>query len=161
LQRRYRPADLKLLFIGEAPPVSGRFFYRCDSGLYRAIRDSFRILDPSITDADFLDVFQAAGCYLIDVCLDPVDHLDPASRRASCLANETALARTIKALRPPTIVTMLRSIRENVERATSRAGWRGRLIDLPYPGRWTRHRDIFVNKLVPELRSLTAKNYKL
>jgi hypothetical protein len=161
LQRRYRPAHLRLLFIGEAPPVSGRFFYRRDSGLYRAIRDSFRILDASITDATFLDVFRASGCYLIDVCPDPVDHRDPPSRRASCLASEIALSRKIKGLRPPTIVTMVRSIQENVERAASRAGWRGRLIELPYPGRWTRHRELFVNMLVPELKSLNAQNYKL
>ena len=34
LRRRYRPAHVDLLFIGEAPPASGRFFYQADSGLY-------------------------------------------------------------------------------------------------------------------------------
>src|SRR4029079_4292792 len=64
LRRRYLPTDIRLLFIGESPPASGRFFYCRDSGLYRAIRDAFRILDPSITDDGFLGIFQAAGCYL-------------------------------------------------------------------------------------------------
>jgi hypothetical protein len=31
--------------------------------------------------------------------------------------------------------------------AASGAGWRGRLIHLPYPGRWTRHREVFVHAI--------------
>jgi hypothetical protein len=157
LTRRYRPAQLRLLFIGEAPPVSGRFFYQRDSGLYRAIRDAFRAVDPSITDADFLQVFQTAGCYLIDACPYPIDQLDLASRRAACQAAEPALCRTIKKLRPQMIATVVRSIRSNVERAASRAGWQGPLIDLPYPGRWRHHRDIFSGALVPTLRALARE----
>jgi len=148
LERRYRPANLRLLFIGEAPPVSGKFFYRRDSGLYRAIRDSFCAIDPSMTDSNFLDAFKSAGCYLIDASPHPVDQLDPPSRRAACLASEAWLSRTIQTLRPPAIVTVVRSIRQNVERAASSAGWNGRLIDLPYPGRWKHHRDVFVENLV-------------
>jgi hypothetical protein len=45
LRLRYRPVLIRLLFIGESPPASGRFFYRQDSGLYRAIRDAFRRQD--------------------------------------------------------------------------------------------------------------------
>jgi hypothetical protein len=157
LRRRYRPSHLRLLFIGEAPPASGRFFYQGDSGLYRAIRDSFRAVDPSIADADFLPAFQTAGCYLIDLCRRPVDQLDPPSRRAACLAGEPLLCRTIKKLQPRAIVTVVRSIRGNVERAASRAGWQGRLIDLPYPGRWRRHQDLFLGALVPTLRALARE----
>ena len=85
LRFRYRPERLRLLFIGEAPPASGRFFYRGDSGLYRAIRDAFRVVDPSFTDEAFLPVFQSSGCYLIDLCPDPVDRLDRQSRREACV----------------------------------------------------------------------------
>jgi hypothetical protein len=151
LRRRYRPSDLQLLFIGEAPPVSGRFFYQRDSGLYRAIRDAFRAVDPSITDENFLPVFQGYGCYLIDTCPQPVDQLDRRSRQAVCLANEPMLCRTIKRLQPRAIVTLVRSIQGNVERAASSAGWHGLLLDLPYPGRWIRHREIFLGALIPQL----------
>lgn len=144
---------MRLLFIGEAPPASGRFFYRGDSGLYRAIRNAFRAIYPSLTDADFLPVFQATGCYLIDACLQPIDQLDPPSRRAACLAGEQLLSRKIRKLQPRAIVTVVRSIRGNVERAASGAGWHGPLIDLPYPGRWFRHQEIFLAQLVPVLRT--------
>jgi len=161
LRHRYRPDQLRLLFIGEAPPASGRFFYQCDSGLYRAIRDAFRAIHPSITDADFLSVFQTAGCYLIDACPHPIDQLDRPSRRAACLASEPLLSLTIKKLQPQAIVTVVRSIRGNVERAASRAGWHGPLTDLPYPGRWLRHRNIFLATLVPTLRALGRKTHRI
>jgi hypothetical protein len=147
---------VRLLFVGEAPPASGRFFYQRDSGLYRAIRDAFRAVDPSIADANFLQVFQASGCYLIDLCAQPVDHLDEKSRRAACRASEVMLARRIGRVQPLVIVTMLRSIRGNVNRAAIRAGWHGQRLDLPYPGRWWRQRDVFVTELVPALRSISS-----
>jgi len=154
LRRRYRPPQLRLLFIGEAPPASGRFFYNRDSGLYRAIRDAFRAADPSITDETFLPIFQSSGCYLIDLCPRPVDHLDRQSRRLAHLAAEPSLGRTIKRLQPQSIVILVRSIQRNVERAACCAGWHGPLTDLPYPGRWLHHRKIFLEALVPQLRDI-------
>lgn len=157
LRRRYRPERVRLLFVGEAPPASGRFFYQRDSGLYRAIRDAFRAVNPSISDASFLPLFQAAGCYLLDVCPHPVDHLDKQSRREACRANEAMLGRHIKELQPPIIVTMLRSLGGVVDRAAIRAHWHGQRIDVPYPGRWWRHRVVFVRKLMPTLRTIAGR----
>lgn len=154
LQQRFLPDCVRVLFIGEAPPASGRFFYRKDSGLYRAVRDAFAIVDTSIDDANFLGRFQSSGCYLIDLCPDPVDQLEGPARRVHCSANEPLLCRKIKKLQPRLLVTMLRSIRGNVERAAARADWQGRWLELPYPGRWVRHRESFIAELVPELRVL-------
>ena len=120
------------------------------------MRDAFGRVDGSINDANFLTKFQAAGCYLIDLCPYPVDQLDGPARRANRLVNEPLLCRAIQKLQPPIIVTMLRAIRGNVARAASCAGWNGRLLELPYPGRWVRHRNIFIEELVPELKALTS-----
>jgi len=157
LRRRYRPADVRLLFIGESPPASGRFFYQGDSGLYRAIRDAFLAADPSITRDGFLSAFQNSGCYLIDTCLHPVDHLDPRPRRAACLAAEPSLALQIRDLRPAAIVTLLRSIRDNVRRAAAAAEWNGPIVEVPYPGRWASHRKLFLENLTPHLELLFAR----
>ena len=154
LRRSFRPGCLRLLFIGESPPASGRFFYRRDSGLYRAMRDAFRIADPLIDDENFLARFQASGCYLIDLCPEPVDDLDAKSRWAACKANEDRLKRTIGRLKPARIATVVRSIEANVLRAASGAGWHGEFMHLPYPGRWSGYRDAFVNTLAPAIRSL-------
>ena len=118
------------------------------------MRDAFLVIDPAITDDNFLAAFQRTGCYLIDACPEPVDQLDRPSRSAACLASEPLLCRKIKRLQPRAIVTLVRSIRANVERAISSAGWNGPLLDLPYPGRWIRHREMFLDALVPQLRAL-------
>ena len=154
LRRRFQPARVRLLFLGEAPPASGRFFYQRDSGLYRAMRDAFLSVDPSIDDETFLPAFQASGCHLIDLCRQPVDRLDSHSRRAICRSSENSLARAIARLQPDMIATLLRSVEGNVARSASRAGWRGRFIYLPYPGRWSRHKSAFLRALIPEIQAL-------
>ena len=76
LREHYRPAHVNLLFVREAPPASGRFFYRCNSGLYRAIRGAFVAAFPTLHDLEFLESFQALGCYLVDLCDKPIDRLE-------------------------------------------------------------------------------------
>jgi hypothetical protein len=157
LRQNFRPPTVQLLFVGEAPPASGRFFYNRDSGLYRAMREAFQAAAPAITDENFLSVFQESGCYLIDACAEAVDQLDDRDRRRARVASEASLARRIQELQPPVIVVLLKSLRQNVERAAQRAGWQGRLIDVPYPGRWVRFRSEFVKAMIPELRSVLGR----
>ncbi len=154
LRAAYRPWKVRMLFVGESPPASGRFFYQRDSGLYRALRDAFHEADQSIDDENFLEVFRRSGCYLIDACGEPVDRMEPAARRDACLAGEALLSRRIRALQPDTIVTLVRSITANVEAAARRASWSGTMFTVPYPGRWVEHRKRFLELLVPQLKVL-------
>jgi hypothetical protein len=87
----------------------------------------------------------------VDLCAEPVDQLALSERRAACQASEAALASTIAGLRPASIVTVVRSIEANVERTILAARWRGTLIGLPYPGRWSRNRSQFVAELTQHL----------
>jgi len=151
-RKRYRPDRVRILFVGESPPSSGRFFYQADSGLYRAVRETFIQAFPPLKNTGFLDSFCTLGCYLIDLCSEPVDKMTPKARRYSCRIGEKRLAQKIRALHPQTIVTVVRSIRANVRHAQERAGWSGRYLELPYPGRWHRHRVKFRKLLVPFLR---------
>jgi hypothetical protein len=157
LRRRYRPDKVRILFVGEAPPASGRFFYQGDSGLYRAVRDTFIAAFPSLQVDEFLEAFRDMGCYLVDLCGQPVDDLPQPARRSICHAGESRLARTIRKLRPRLIVTVLRSIRDSVQRAEIQAGWSGTHIELPYPGRWKHHRVEFQSKLAPLLRKALSR----
>ena len=88
---------------------------------------------------------------MIDLCFDPLDRLGPHARRAACFAAEPSLSRRLRSLQPQSNASLLRSLRLNIERAASRAGWNGLLLELPYPGRWVHHRDVFLKKLVPHL----------
>jgi hypothetical protein len=154
VRKSFRPRKVKLLFVGESPPASGRFFYHRDSGLYRAMRDAFIAADQTINDENFLKRFQDAGCYLVDLCGRPVDDLDLPQRRAACDAGVPRLAKTIAELNPECLATLVRSIEAGVKTAASRAAWDCPLLHLPYPGRWIRHRRAFAEMLVLEIRKL-------
>lgn len=104
--------------------------------------------------------FQISGCYLVDLCREPVDHLDVRSRRAACIGGELLLSRTIRRLRPAKIITVVRSIEANVTRAIVRAGWHGALLHLPYPGKWSRHKDTFVKDLVESVTLLMSRQHR-
>jgi hypothetical protein len=153
LRRRYRPDKVRLLFVGESPPASGRFFYQADSGLYRAIRDSFIAALPSVEEADFLDSFRDLGCYLVDLCGVPVDHMSKDRRRKACSDGEINLTRMLKHFRPEAAITVVRSIAANVRNAEEQAHWKAIRLELPYPGRWQDHRLAFRKALVPFLQA--------
>jgi hypothetical protein len=143
-----------MLFVGESPPASGRFFYHRDSGLYRAMRDALQHLDPTITREKFMAMFQRTGCYLIDLCRRPVDRMDTVARRTECSAGEALLSRRIQRLQPEIIVVLVRSISPNVQRSAAHASWTRTMVEVPYPGRWIHHRKVFLESLVPHLRTL-------
>jgi hypothetical protein len=118
------------------------------------MREAFSAVDETIGDENFLQRFQDAGCYLVDLCGRPVDDLDSGSRRAACEAAVPRLAQSISELKPDCVATLVRSIEADVKSAASRAGWKGRFLHLPYPGRWIQHRRLFIELLVPEIRGL-------
>jgi hypothetical protein len=151
-RRRYKPDSVRMLFVGEAPPASGLFFYDANSGLYRVIRDTFLRSLPVLSEANFLTDFQRLGCYLVDLCGEPVDHLDKDLRRTICSKGEPRLAETIHTLQPKFIISVVRSIQNNVSRACEQAGFGGQHINLPYPGRWVRYRIEFESALAPILQ---------
>ncbi|MGA8152178.1 MAG: hypothetical protein WB952_14585 [Terriglobales bacterium] len=152
LRKRYLPARVRVLFVGEAPPASGRFFYQADSGLYRAIRDAFVRVFPAMGEREFLESFRALDCYLVDLCSRPVDRLPGGRRARACRNSESRLAGILQQLRPEVVISVVRSISANVMRSQGRAGWSGRFIELPYPGRWHHHRAAFIRGLALELR---------
>jgi len=128
-----------------------------DSGLYRAVREAFISAFPTLQKTHFLEYFRALGCYLVDLCRQPVDHMDRKARHRVCFAGEARLSRTLRQLRPKIVVAMVRSISHNVRRAEDRAKWSGLHIELPYPGRWVHHRAEFRRKLVPLLRKSLSR----
>jgi hypothetical protein len=157
LRRRYRPAHVHLLFVGEAPPASGRFFYQKDSGLYRAIQGAFIAARPDLVEDNFLESFRALNCYLVDLCGRPVDRLDPAQRNQARSEGEIPLSRIIKRLQPNIVITIVRAIAPNVIRALQLSNWMGVHLVLPYPGRWKQHKAAFEELLIPLLKKELAK----
>jgi hypothetical protein len=154
LRESFRPKRIRILFVGEAPSVCGRFFYFTNSGLYSAMRDVFKAANPCINDDNFLGLFAASGCYLTDLYPKPVEHLDTKSRRRARVTGEQLLSEKLIRLRPDKTAPVLRAIVSHVANAASRARWRGEIIELPYAGRWRHHRAEFVKALEPTINEL-------
>lgn len=115
------------------------------------MRGVFVATFPALRNADFLDSFRDLGCYLVDLCGKPVNHLGRAQRRQACLDGEVRLSRIFKQLQPIIVITVVRSIAANVRRAQQQANWTGLHLELPYPGRWRRHQREFAEALAPVL----------
>ena len=158
LRQRYRPSRVRVLFVGEAPPASGRFFYKANSGLYCAIRDVFVKVFPAIEQEEFLASFCRLECYLVDLCGTPVDRLSIRQRKIARARAEVRFRQILKDTSPMILVTVVKAISNNIQRARELANWKGPCFELPYPGRWKRHRVQFERDLAAILRMEYAGN---
>jgi hypothetical protein len=152
LRQRYRPSRVRVLFVGEAPPASGRFFYKADSGLYRAIRGVFVKVFPAIEREEFLASFCRLECHLVDLCGTPVDRLSNRQRKSARARAEVRFSQILKEASPKILVTVVKAISINIQRAQKLANWKGACFELPYPGRWKQHRVRFERDLAAILR---------
>jgi hypothetical protein len=152
LRRRYRPDDVRVLFVGESPPAGGTFFYRANSKLYAATREAFEAAIPALRQKDdFLAAFQRLGCYLDDLCPQAVNDLairDP-TRLAERERGVAPLARRMTALDPAVVCVVMKGIVPEVTAAVERAGVDVQIEALPFPAR---HRGQYVAGLTRLVR---------
>jgi hypothetical protein len=125
MRARFRPARVTVLFVGEAAPANGTFFYDRTSQMYREFRD---VLSPKFGDPkDFVTAFVERGYFLDDLVLTPVNWLTNAERRRLHEENIISLAQRIARYRPSMIVSVLKAIEPAVERARLAAA-----VDVPH-----------------------------
>lgn len=149
IRRRYLPKEVRVLFVGESPPAGGIFFYAANSNLYFATEEAFVAALPALAGKDFLEEFRRLGCYLDDLCLEPVHRLEAGDplRVAARAEGQERLAEHIRIWRPKAIVVVMVAIAENVARAKREAGLQNvRWHVLPFPGPKA-HRDRYVAEL--------------
>lgn len=152
LRRRCRPDGVRVLFVGESPPAGGTFFYRANSKLYDATREAFETAIPALLrEDDFLAAFQRLGCYLDDLCLTPVNHLDmrDPKRLAERQRGVAPLARRMKSLQPNVVCVVLKAIVPDVNRAIAKAELDAMHEAVPFPAR---HRPQYVAQLTVLVR---------
>jgi DNA-binding transcriptional regulator YiaG len=132
LRARYRPAKIKVLFVGEAPPAGGTFFYAGNSQMYRHLRETLqsRLGDPD----DFLQAFKDRGYFLDDLVLAPFDQISVKERVPILRRNVPLLSRRIKRYQPEIVVTLLTRIGPYVEEAISLAHADVKHYCVPFPG---------------------------
>jgi hypothetical protein len=135
LQRGYEPTELRILFVGESPPASGRYFYVGNSLLYSAMRDAFEDSLGRGPRGGFLDFFQDLGCYLTDLSNVPVNQLPFGARErtAARRAGIPGLVDLIRERKPAAIVGVLLDIEPEIREALQDSGESSTVHLLPFP----------------------------
>src|SRR5690606_37994753 len=133
LRLRYRPAEVRVLFVGESSPAGGTHFYRANSNLFRAIREAYGVAFGIASPPDgtaFLKWFRDRGGWLVVLADHPVNRAMPKERAAAVEAGVPALARLLEDVRPPRLLVVMRPIARAVRRAAQLAGLDEGAIDV-------------------------------
>jgi len=138
LREEWNPQNIgvriKVLFVGESPPKSGRFFYNRNSVLYCAtfcaFSRIFRIAEP-----EFLEFFQKSGCYLYDVLKVPGQEIKEVDKSTLNQAKED-LKNFIKDVKPDVVIVVHRGVYKRIEGILSQLRKEGIIksfYSLPFP----------------------------
>ena len=140
LRKLYKPCRVKLLFVGESVPASGKFFYQGDSNLFIHTKEAFRKarLYVPTQEEDFLSVFSRLGCYLVDLCDVPVNgkEISDRERREARCIGVPRLAGEIETLDPAAVLVRPLMICKEVKKALALAGRESvPFHSFPFPAR--------------------------
>ena len=122
LREEYKPGEVNVLFIGESPPQSGKFFYKEDSILYKYTREVFNLVYKGKYTTEFLEFFKSLGCYLDDLCHYPINNKSDEKRFAFRKQEIPSLATRIKEMQPKAIVIVMQGIEQYVQEAITLSG---------------------------------------
>lgn len=120
---RHKPAQTRVLLIGESRPANGTFFYCGNSDLARYTREAFKDqYGPFVGDMEaFLRCFQRLGCYLVDLCPMPVNHLPTPERKRERRNAEQILSSALGELKARAFIVVMKAIAPSVIRAAATA----------------------------------------
>jgi len=128
-QTRYRPDQIKVLFVGESPPKGERYFYCGNNFLLDEIRLSLEL--GQRTDAQFLEEFKKRGWYFDDLIQTPVENRNElGKKRRETIDN---LADRIRTYKPSIVVCLLLRIMDDVETAVLMAGSDAPVYGVAFP----------------------------
>ena len=159
VREKYRPARVRILFVGESPPASGRFFYFGSGILCSSTQRAFsQALGVTFaTPSDFLDFFGEVGCFLEDLSHSPVDHLPPHRRTEELDLSVDSFAKRLQELTPELVIIFLKKIAPLVEKAAVKAGIPlGMVRVLPFPG--SGHQNRYIAGLVKILSETVVQS---
>lgn len=132
LRASYRPAKIKVLFVGESAPAGGAFFYKQTGQVHSQFRQA---LAPHIGDhPTFIEAFQQAGFYLDDLVLEPVNWLSRSERKAIHVASVPSLVLRLKEYEAPLVVAFMKGIAAPVKAAIAASGTSCQFVVVPFPG---------------------------
>ncbi len=158
LRERFKPASITVLFVGESPPSGGTFFYAGNSNLYRHSVQAFRGAFGESVGSNFLASFAALGCYLDDLCLEPINDMNDRERRAARVAGEAPLSRRLRTYSLKAIIGIGYGCEPNFSRAHRAADVNAPLHMLPFPN-WPSQRRQYVEELTALLMQFESSGF--
>ena len=153
IRSRFRPDQIRILFVGESPPEGGKFFYCGNSRLAQNMK---RVLTKELLTGtgDFFEAFKASGCYLDDLVLVPVNKSPDKIRKQMRRQAIPDLAKRIRRYRPHVVVALLKGIEQDVSDAVNRSGVDTRFYVTHFPGNGRQGQfKSDIQELLPILRS--------
>lgn len=113
----FRPKQIRLLFIGESPPASGKFFY-INSAMTTFTSYAFeKAYNKKFSNTeDFLNYFKTCGCYLDDLSHIPVDDMPSEQRERILIDSVPALSDRLKIYSPEITVIALKKSKDMPKR---------------------------------------------
>jgi len=134
IRSKYLPKKVKVLFVGESPPSRGKFFYLTKSDLYENTREVFlKIYNKKMDGYEFLDFFKSLGCFLDDLCFEPVDDLSAEDCKNECKESVDELSKRIKEYNPLIVIVVIKRIKEEIDKAVEKSGIKVKPYYLPFP----------------------------
>ncbi|MDD3231821.1 MAG: hypothetical protein PHO06_00500 [Clostridia bacterium] len=104
-REKYKPLKIKVLFVGESRPVGNTFFYNENSRLYHHTKNAFEKANVNFS----LKNFESLGCWLYDVCDEPVDNKTTSERKRLIKKGLPKLKENIEKLKPEYIIVVKKS----------------------------------------------------
>ncbi|MEK7224696.1 MAG: hypothetical protein AAB221_03325 [Bacteroidota bacterium] len=123
-RQRFKPKKIDILFIAESPPQGGTFFYFRNSNLYSALFTAFHNVFQDITETTFLEIFKQKGCYLEDLCVNPVNGLNDFERTKARMKGVSILTKKLQIYRPKVIIILMKDIASYIDEALLKSGIR-------------------------------------
>lgn len=155
IRAKFRPRVISLLFVGESPPAGGKFFY-VESPMTAFTAKAFKEAHGSRVVPDdqqaFLSYFMSCGCYLDDICHQPIDKLTDGKRKRMLEVSVVDFASRLSELKPSVIAVVVKKIEKYARSAVEQAGLKVPVYVLPFPGHGHQ------NKYMSDLREILIKH---
>jgi hypothetical protein len=157
IRKRYKPHKIKIFFAGESIPAGGNFFYKGDSLTDHTKLAFEKAFGRSFDDyEEFLNFFKQMDCYLDDMSLIPVNHMEPQEREKTLKACINSFSRKLDSYSPEIIIIIMKKIKRHVLEAVGRSNLDNVCIHtLTYPCYSMKNRTRYVDDLVKILKHLT------
>jgi len=140
LRNKYLPSDLRVIFVAESPPASGKYFYNEDGSLGEPLfRAMMNVLDiKPTTKTEGLKAFRQTGHLLVDATYTPVNKFQGKRRELTILSDYKNLTHDLKNLcgnKNPDVILIKANICRLLERKLRSDGFNvknGGVI-VPFP----------------------------